>query len=164
MSYHTKIIFGKDEVRKYHNNGVFTDYEKVVNFKKYTFETRGERNAFYKGLYEAMGRLEFEVINEFEDKNNQEKEDDCKFDYWAFIEKHYPKYYFCDSVLLSDILTKKLDGEEICEEDEEYIKEWDVRKELFELDKGLLCEAFENYFDIVYPKNPDSSTATNVSE
>jgi hypothetical protein len=82
--------------------------------------------------------------------------------YWSFIEAYYPNYYSCDSVLLSDILTKKLDGEEICEEDEEYIKEWDVRKELFELDKDLLCEAFENFFDIVYPKNPDSST-TKVS-
>ncbi|MNE99043.1 hypothetical protein D3C80_1976580 [compost metagenome] len=54
--------------------------------------------------------------------------------------------------MLSDILTRKLDDEEICEEDEEYIKDWDVRKELFELDKELLCEAFENYFDTVYPK------------
>lgn len=54
--------------------------------------------------------------------------------------------------MLSDILTRKLDDEEICEEDEEFIKDWDVRKELFELDKELLCEAFENYFDTVYPE------------
>jgi hypothetical protein len=153
MSYHTKIIFGKDEVRKYHNNEAFTDDEKSINLKNYTFETRAERNAFYKGIDEAMGWLEYEVINEFEDKNNQEKEDETKFDYWAFIEKHYLKYYSCDSVLLSDILTRKLNGEEICEQDEEYIKDWDVRKELFELDKRLLCEAFENYFDIIYPRN-----------
>ena len=159
MGYHTKIIFGKEQVTKHHNKKAFTDCEKIINFKEYAFNTRAERSAFYKGIAESMGRFEFEVINECEDKNNQEKEDETKFDYGAFIEKYYPKYYSCDSVLLSDILTKKLDGEEICETDEEYIKDWNVRKELFELDKDLLCEAFENFFDIVYPKNSDSSIA-----
>lgn len=154
MSYHTKIIFGKDQVRKYHYKEEFSDFEKSINFKQYVFETKAERNAFYKGVAESMGRLEFEVINEFEDKSNQEKEDESKFDYWAFIEKYYPVYYSCDNVSLSDILTRKLHGEKICEEDEEYIKDWNVRKELFELDKGLLCEAFENYFDIIYPEEP----------
>lgn len=152
MSYHARIIFGKDQIRKHNKNEVFTDLERSINFKEYTFETREERSAFYKGIAEAVGRFEFEVINEYEDKINKEKDDDDKFDYWAFIEKYYPKYYSCDNVLLSDILTRKLDDEEICEEDEEYIKDWDVRKELFELDKELLCEAFENYFDTVYPK------------
>ena len=152
MSYHTKIIFGKEQVRKFHNKEPFNDLEKSINFKKYTFDTKVERSAFYKGIAESMGRLEFEVINEFEDKSNQEKEDEDKFDYWTFIEKYYPKYYSCDSVLLSDILTRKLDGEEICENDEEYIKDWNVRRELFELDKELLCEAFENFFNIVYPE------------
>lgn len=154
MSYYTKIIFGKDQVRKYHNKEEFTDFEKNINFKQYVFETKAERNAFYKGVAESMGRLEFEVINEFEDTNNHENEDKSKFDYWAFIEKYYPKYYSSDSVLLSDILIRKLGGKEICEKDEEYIKDWDVRKELFEIDKELLCEAFENFFNIVYPENP----------
>jgi hypothetical protein len=163
MRYHTKIIFGKDQVKKHHNNKAFTDCEKIINVKEYTFTTRDQRSAFYKGIAESMGRFEFEVINKFEDKNNTEKEDECEFDYWAFIEKYYPKYYSCDSVLLSDILTRKLDGEEICEEDEEFVKDWDVRKELFELDKELLCKTFENYFNIAYPKNSDSSLAT-ISE
>jgi hypothetical protein len=52
------------------------------------------------------------------------------------------KVFFCDNVLLSDILARKLNGGEVCESDEEYIKDWDVRKELFEVDKELLCEAF----------------------
>ena len=107
----------------------------------------------YKGIDEAMGWLEFRVIKEFEEKDNKDKEDEDKFDYWAFIEKYYPKYYHCDTVLLSDILTRKLNGGEICEEDEEYIKDWDIRKELFEVDKELLLEAFKNYFNIIYPEN-----------
>jgi hypothetical protein len=150
MSYHAKIIFGKDEVRKYHNNVAFTDDEKSINLKNYTFETRAERDAFYEGIDEAMGWLEYEVIDEFEDKNKREKEDEAKFDYWDFIEKHYPKYYSCNQILLSDILTKKLDGEEICEEDEEYIKDWDIKAELLKLDQAIMQKAMKNYFEIKY--------------
>ncbi len=151
MSYHAKIIFGKDQVNKFHKNEPFTDCERITNLKEYTFETKVERIAFYKGIGEALGRLEFEVIREFEEKINKEKEDEDKFNYWAFIEKYHPKYHSSDNVLLSDILSKKLDGEKICKKDEKYIKGWDVRKELFELDKELLCDAFENYFETVYP-------------
>jgi hypothetical protein len=152
MKYSTEIIFGKDQVIKYNSKQVFTDYEKIINLKKYTFETRAERNAFYNGMGEAIGWLEFKVTQEFEEIHNKQDEED-KFDYWAFIEKYYPKYYHCDNVLLSDILTRKLVGEEICEKDEENIKDWNIRNELFELDKELLCEAFENYFNITYPEN-----------
>jgi hypothetical protein len=74
------------------------------------------------------------------------------FCYWTFIEKYYPKYHSCDNILLSDILTKKLDGVGICEVDAECIKDWNVRKQLFELDKELLCKAFENFFNMAYPK------------
>ena len=156
MKYLVKIIFGKEQVMKYHNNETLTDYEKIINVKKYTFETQLERNSFYKGIGEAINWLEFLVINEFEEKDhNEEKESEDKFDYWEFIYKYYPKYHQCNSVLLSDILTRKLDGEEICESDEEYIKDWDIRNELFEVDKDLLCKAFENYFNIMYPENYD---------
>lgn len=73
--------------------------------------------------------------------------------YWDFIVKYYPNYYHCDNILLSDILTRKLDGEEICKSDEEYIKDWDVRKELIKLDKKLLVKAFKNFFNTIYPEN-----------
>ena len=154
MKYLAEIIFGKDQVRKFHNNEPLNDFEKIINLKRYNFESRAERNAFYKGIGEAMGWIEFEVIKEFEEKINQEEEEEeDKFDYWAFIYKYYPKYHQCNSVLLSDILTRKLEGEQISEEDEEYIKDWDVRNELFAIDKELLCKAFENYFNIAYPEN-----------
>ncbi|STO14783.1 hypothetical protein [Flavobacterium hibernum] len=157
MKYLAEIIFGKDQIKKYHNNETLNDCEKIINLKKYTFETWVERNAFYKGIGEAMSWLEFEVIKEFEENDHkEEKEDEDKFDYWAFIEKYYPKYSHCNNVLLSDILTRKLYGEEISESDEKYIKDWDVRNELFEVDKDLLCKAFENYFNISYPENLNS--------
>lgn len=154
MKFITEIIFGKEQIIKYHNNQSFDDFEKVINVKKYTFDTRAERNAFYKGMAESVGWLDFKVVKEFEKNDHKdlnEIEDD-KFDYWSFIEKFYPKYYQCNSVLLSDILTKKLDGEEISESDEQYIKDWDVRNELLEVDKELLCKAFENYFKTIYPE------------
>lgn len=154
MKFITEIIFGKEQIIKYRNNETFDDFEKVINVKKYTFKTQAERNAFYKGMAEVVGWMEFEVVKEFEETDHKEineKEEDG-FDYWSFIEKFYPKYYQCNSVLLSDILTKKLDGEEISESDEEYIKDWDVRNELLEIDKELLIKAFENFFNTIYPE------------
>ncbi|MFV8464093.1 hypothetical protein [Flavobacterium sp. LB1P62] len=67
------------------------------------------------------------------------------FCYWTFIEKYYPKYYSCDNILLSDILNRKLQGEEVCEEDEEMIKDWDVKAELVELDKKIFLKALSNF-------------------
>jgi hypothetical protein len=58
MSY-ARIIFGKGQIKKYHNNDGFTDYEKIINVKRYTFDTQIERNAFYKGLDEAKDWLDF---------------------------------------------------------------------------------------------------------
>ncbi|AWK03964.1 hypothetical protein HYN56_06845 [Flavobacterium crocinum] len=153
MKYLAEIIFGKEQVRKFHNNEPLNDYEKIINLKKYNFKSREERNAFYIGIGEVMGWLEFEIIKESEERITEEKEDEDKFDYWLFIEKYYPNYSHCDNVLLSDILTRKLFGEEICEQDEEYIKNWNIRNELFEVDKELLCKAFENYFNIVFPED-----------
>jgi len=148
MAYSVEIIFGKNEVKKYHRGETFTGYENLINRKRFSFETLAERNAFYKGLSESNGWIEFEIIKEIENKEEPKEEE---FDYWGFIIKYYPGYDHCDSVLLSDILTRKLHGEEICEKDEEYIKDWDVRKELMELDKELLGIAFENYFNQAYP-------------
>jgi hypothetical protein len=153
MSYHTKIVFGKEQIIKFYNKEPFNDLEKSINLKNFTFDTRAERSAFYKGIAESTGRLEFEVINEFEDKIEEVKDKEIKFNYWAFIENYYPKYSSCDSVLLSNILTRKLGGGKICKNDEKHIRDWDVRKELFELDKELLCEAFENFFNTVYPES-----------
>ncbi len=151
MAYSVEIIFGKNEVKKYHRGETFTGYENLINRKRFSFETLAERNAFYKGLSESNGWIEFEIIKEIENKEEPKEEE---FDYWGFIIKYYPGYDHCDSVLLSDILTRKLHAEEICEKDEEYIKDWDVRKELMELDKELLGKAFENYFNQAYPSEP----------
>lgn len=148
MGYLIEIIFGKDIVNKYNSGETFSDYENLINRKRYEFKTLNERNAFYKGLSESNGWIEFEIINEIKTRDDPK---DIDFDYWGFIEKYYPNYYHCDSILLSEILTKKLNGEEICEKDEEYIKDWDIRKVLMELDKELLREAFENYFNQAFP-------------
>lgn len=153
MGYIIEIIFGKNEVKKHRLGEEFTDYENLIHKKRFEFETLAERNAFYKGLSESNGWLEFEIIKQIQTK---ETPVELGFNYWRFIEKYYPNYNHCDNILLSDILTRKLDGEEICEKDEEYIKDLDVRKELMELDKELLGIAFENYFNQTYPKKSNN--------
>lgn len=150
MGYYVEIIFGKEQVLKYRQRTALSDYENLVNRKRYEFESLLERNAFYKGLSESQGLIKFEIIKEF--KTTSAKDEETKFDYWDFIEKYYPNYNHCDNVLLSDILTRKLNGEEICENDEEYIKNWDIRKVLIDLDKQLLSEAFENFINTLYPE------------
>ncbi|TBX68731.1 hypothetical protein EZL74_08020 [Flavobacterium silvisoli] len=79
-------------------------------------------------------------------KNNSELE------YWNFIEKYYPLYYSCDEVLLSDILSRKLNGEEISEEDERYIEGWNIKEELLKIDMELFEKASKNYFNQTYPE------------
>lgn len=152
MGYSVEIIFGKDEVKKYHRGETFIGYENLINRKRFEFETLAERNAFYKGLAESNGWIEFEIIKEIQTKEELKEEE---FDYWGFIVKYYPGYDHCDSVLLSDILTRKLHDEEICDSDEEYIKDCDVRKELMKLDKELFGKAFENYFNIAFPESQE---------
>jgi hypothetical protein len=70
--------------------------------------------------------------------------------YWSFIENFYPNYHSCNQILLSDILAKKLDGEQIDIKDEEIIKDWDVKLELLKLDQAIMQKAMENYFEIKY--------------
>ncbi|TDE06749.1 6-phospho-beta-glucosidase [Flavobacterium hiemivividum] len=70
------------------------------------------------------------------------------YSYWTFIEKYYPKYYSCSDILLSDILNRKLNGEHVCEEDEEMIKDWNVKAELKELNKVIFSKSLKNYLII----------------
>lgn len=78
-----------------------------------------------------------------------ENEED-NFSFWSFIERYYPNYYSCNDILMSDILFKKIHNEEICEEDEVMIKDWDVKSELLKLDKMIFFKALEKYFEIHY--------------
>ncbi len=150
MGYCAIVIFGENEIRKHQIGEKLSNFESIINQKKYEFETFEERNAFYKGMSETVGWLDFLVTNEFE--INLKPKEEPVFDYWGFIEKYYPGYYTCDNILLSDILTRKLNGEHVRKKDRKYIKNWDIRKELLELDKELLSIAFENFFNTIYPE------------
>ena len=72
--------------------------------------------------------------------------------YWSFIEAYYPNYYSCDSILLSDILLRKLEGEVIDANTEALIEECDIKKQLLELDSIIMEKAMKNYFAIHYPE------------
>lgn len=77
-----------------------------------------------------------------------QENNDCS--YCTFIERYYPKYHSCNDILLSDILTRKIEGEQICEEDEEMIKEWNIKAKLIEVDQIIFSKALKNYFEIIY--------------
>jgi hypothetical protein len=76
-------------------------------------------------------------------------DEESAFAYWAFIEQYLPDYSSRDDVLHSDILTRYLDGEEVCEEDLPWIAELgtreDVVAELIDIDSDLLQRALEAY-------------------
>lgn len=62
------IIFGKEQVIKTYNNIEITQEEKENFIKQYSFETLEEKNAFLKGISEAIGWTDYcipelELIN-----------------------------------------------------------------------------------------------------
>ena len=128
----------KDAIKKYL---IASCFEKLLNDFEFVAQYSGslivENMPFVKPV------LDKNSIPDIQKRNDN---------YWHFIESYYPNYHSCDKILLSNILVRKMEGEKIDVKVEVYIKDWNVREELFELDKGLLCEAFENFFDIVYPK------------
>lgn len=59
MTHTLKIIFGKEQVLKAYNKESFTKEEEKLNIKEYKFESIEEKDAFIKGLNEAIGWTEF---------------------------------------------------------------------------------------------------------
>jgi len=64
MNYQLKIIFGKEEVDKFHNCGTFTADEIVSNVKDFYFKTEAEMKAFIDGMETVIGWTEYSIINE----------------------------------------------------------------------------------------------------
>jgi hypothetical protein len=126
----------EDAIKKYLINSSFgtllDDYEFVA---QYTSVLAVKNVHFAKPIF---------------DKNSMSEIGKRNMNYWPFIETYYPNYYSCDQILLSDILTRKLEGEEIDIKDEEMIKDWDVKEELLKLDKAIMQKAMKNYFEIKY--------------
>lgn len=50
-----KIIFGKEQVVKAHNGESFSQEELEMNVKEFVFDTIEEKQAFVKGVFEAIG-------------------------------------------------------------------------------------------------------------
>ncbi|MFL9837620.1 hypothetical protein ABS768_08935 [Flavobacterium sp. ST-75] len=60
---------------------------------------------------------------------------------WNFIEENYPNYYSCDLILLSDILRRKVEGEQISNTNKKLISDWDVKKVLTNLEEEIFLKA-----------------------
>lgn len=67
---------------------------------------------------------------------------------WSFIEQYYPNYYSSNEILLSDILSRKLEGQEIEPKDEEMILGWNVEEVLTSLNQKIYNKAMQNYLQI----------------
>ena len=64
MKYTVKIIYGEEQVEKYYNDEPL-NYDEIISFvKEYSFNTEIEKNAFCKGLSEAVGWLECCVLED----------------------------------------------------------------------------------------------------
>ncbi len=54
-----RVIYGKEQIVKTYNNETLTDEEVKLNVKEYQFNSEEEKQAFIKGLNEAVGWLDF---------------------------------------------------------------------------------------------------------
>ena len=64
MNYTIKIIFGKEQVEKFHNDVKFTSDEMTLNIKEYNFNSHAEKIAFCKGIEEAVGWTECYILED----------------------------------------------------------------------------------------------------
>lgn len=77
-----------------------------------------------------------------------------RYAYWDTIMEYLPYYHQRDDVLLSDILARYIDGEEVNEKDLQMIADnygnnkQAVKRALFELDSSLIIEAMKVMYDI----------------
>lgn len=62
MKHTVKIIFGKEQVNKFHNNENFTEEELNLNVKEFCFETEVEKLAFCKGVEVSVGWTECYIL------------------------------------------------------------------------------------------------------
>lgn len=58
MKYSVKVIFGKDQVKKFYNDDLFSKEEEQLYVKEFDFNTEAEKGAFCKGIEEAVGWME----------------------------------------------------------------------------------------------------------
>lgn len=59
MRHELKVIFGKEQVLKINLNEALTEEERKLFVKEYQFNSEEEKQAFQKGLEEAVGWSEF---------------------------------------------------------------------------------------------------------
>lgn len=76
-------------------------------------------------------------------------------DIWGFIEEYYEDYYSSNDVLLHDILTRFIEGEDVSKEDIKLIKDnlktaYGIEDRLKVITIRLTCEAIMNYYDKLF--------------
>jgi hypothetical protein len=59
MNHTLTVIFGKEQVSKVYNKKTLTNEEIEMHVKEYLFTSEEEKQAFIKGLNEAIGWVDF---------------------------------------------------------------------------------------------------------
>ena len=62
MKHELQIIFGKEQVNKFHSNIALTKEENEINVKNYSFDSKAELLAFKKGIDECIGWQDYVII------------------------------------------------------------------------------------------------------
>lgn len=85
--------------------------------------------------------------------NNTEFTNSYADGFWRFIENNLPNYYSRDDVLRDDILSRYVGGDDVCDEDMQWIQaEFNgdmklVKEELVRLEKGFAEESLNAYYE-----------------
>lgn len=75
---------------------------------------------------------------------------------WLFVENYLPNYYSRDDVLIDDILYRYITGDEVCDEDMQWIQtEFNgdkslMREELIKLEMGFVDESLHAYYEQLF--------------
>ncbi len=140
------VAFGTEFARKAEQKGFKKLNKRYYSVQK--FVTPSERKAYLKGLEDSNGWNEFyaaipknEII-----KNDKEPKQNA----WDFVERNYPDYSHCDTIVYADDLQKIIDGElngnalKLWEDDFEKDKE-KVQAEYNNVHKEIYEKAITNY-------------------
>lgn len=67
------VLFGSDQIRKFHNREIFSEEDICLYTKYYSFDTEQELNAFILGIEEANGWLDLIYFKDLEISHSKQR-------------------------------------------------------------------------------------------
>lgn len=69
MKHSVLVVYGQEQVKKVYSRIKLNQEEEILNKKEYFFNTKLEKEAFCKGICEAIGWLEYCIPEEVFEKS-----------------------------------------------------------------------------------------------